>query len=71
MEQPNHVEFCEHDKESGGTKGPIQSYWYLEDTKRIFLSEEKFLFDTRLEISIKIKIFVYNCKFFVPFERMF
>lgn len=44
-------------KKSGGIKGPIQSYWYLEDTKRIFLSEEKFLFDTRLEISIKFKTF--------------
>lgn len=42
MEQPNHVDFCEDDKESSGTKGPIQIYWYLEDTKRIFLLKRSF-----------------------------
>lgn len=41
MEQLNLVDFCEDDKESSVTNGPIQSFWYLEDTKRIFLSEEK------------------------------
>lgn len=44
-------------KTKSGTKGPIQSYCSLKNTKRIFLPEEKFLFDTRLEISIKVKTF--------------
>lgn len=37
---------------------------YLEDTGRIFLSEEKFLFDTRLEISIKFKTFLCTVVYF-------
>lgn len=57
MEQPNHVDLCEDDKGKSGSKGPIQSHCSLKDTRRIFLPEEKFLFDTRLEISIKFKTF--------------
>lgn len=37
---------------------------YLEDNGRIFLSEEKFLFDTRLEISIKFKTFLCTVVYF-------
>lgn len=60
-------------KQTEALKDQFRVAGHLEDTKRIFLSEEKFLFDTRLEISIKFKtFFVYNCIFFfVPLERMF
>lgn len=53
-------------KQTEALKDQFRVAGHLEDTKRIFLSEEKFLFDTRLEISIKFKtFFVYNCIFFL------
>lgn len=52
-------------KQTEALKDQFRVAGHLEDTKRIFLSEEKILFDTRLEISIKFKtFFVYNCIFF-------
>lgn len=44
-------------KQTEALKDQFRVAGHLEDTKRIFLSEEKFLFDTRLEISIKFKTF--------------
>lgn len=51
-------------KQTEALKDQFRVAGHLEDTKRIFLSEEKFLFDTRLEISIKFKTFLCTIVYF-------